>query len=221
MSSGDTVVAPPTFLVFGATGQTGRHLTSIALHRGHQVRAFARTPSKLDRRNDALDVVQGSITDLTEFESLLDGVDVVVCMLGDVRLQATTAINTDFVKRLIPAMRRSGVTRMLYQAGGFSAAPGRPLPLALRAVRATMPRGYQGQHEDNEAVMRYLTNEAADIEWIVHRAGISSDGPSQGVLERTSTRISRATFIDCATYSYDLIADESAVHTCDPSAYRR
>ena len=52
-------------------------------------------------------------------------------------------------------MRRHGVTRFLYQAGGLSAPPGRSLPLPLRTIRHTVARGYTGQHEDNEAVMRY------------------------------------------------------------------
>ena len=83
------------------------------------------------------------------------------------------------------------------------------------AVRAAAARGYRGQHEDNEAVMRYLTDNAPDIEWMVHRAGIGSDGPSKGDLERSVKRISIATFTDCATYNYRLLDDSSAVHTCN------
>ncbi len=118
-------------------------------------------------------------------------------------------------------MRRAGVARFLYQAGGLSAPPGRRLPPYLWAFRATVARGYLGQHRDNEAVMRYLSGQARDIEWIVHRAGIGSDGPSKGVLERSGRAISIATFGDCASYSYRLLSDPAAIHTCDPSAYRR
>lgn len=210
-----------TFLVFGGTGQTGQHFVRIALEQGHRVRALARTPAKFTEHHPDLEVVRGSVTESPDLDALLPGVDAVVAMLGDVTAQQDRMINTEFVRQLVPAMRRHGVKRFLYQAGGFSAAPGRPLPLPLRLVRATIARSYLGQHRDNEAVMRYLTDEADDIEWMVHRAGIGSDGPSKGVLERSSRAISIGTFRDCADYTLRTVLDDAAVHTCDPSRYAR
>jgi putative NADH-flavin reductase len=209
-----------TYLVFGATGQTGRHFTDLALADGHTVRALARTPAKLDPGRPRLEVHEGSITGSPDLDRLVDGVDFVVSLLGDAAAQRTRKINTEFVRDLVPAMRRHGVSRFLYQAGGLSAAPGRRLSPALWAVRSTIARGYIGQHEDNEAVMRYLADDAMDIEWMVHRAGIGGDGPSKGVLERSNRRVSIATFGDCAAYGYRLLSDPTAVHTADLSAYR-
>lgn len=208
-----------TYLVLGATGQTGQHFTALALQEGHRVRALVRTPGKITTTHPDLEVHQGTITDPPDLHPLLEGVDAVVSMLGDAELQRTAPINTAFVRQLVPAMRRTGVNRVLYQAGGLSAAPDRPLTPALWAIRRTVARGYTGQHEDNEAVMRYLTDEAMDVDWVVHRAGIGSDGPSKGHLERSSRRMSIATFVDCAAYSYRLVNDPTAIHTCDPSAY--
>ncbi|MCJ1712856.1 NAD(P)-dependent oxidoreductase [Curtobacterium sp. VKM Ac-2922] len=208
-----------TFLVFGGTGQTGQHFVRMALEQGHRVRALARTPGKFTTHHPDLAVTRGSITDHPDLDALLPGVDAVVAMLGDAGAQQHRLVNTAFVRELVPAMRRHGVSRFLYQAGGLSAAPGKPLPVALRAVRATIARGYIGQHRDNEAVMRYLTDEAADLEWMVHRAGIGSDGPSKGVLQRSSSAISIGTFRDCADYTLRTVTDASAVHTCDPSHY--
>jgi nucleoside-diphosphate-sugar epimerase len=209
-----------TYLVFGATGQTGQHFTSLALQDGHRVRVLARTPRKLTSTSPDLEVHRGTITDPPDLDPLVEGVDAVVCMLGDARRQQSARINTDFVKQLIPAMRRKGVARFLYQAGGLSAAPGERLSPVLWTVRNTLARSYLGQHKDNEAVMRYLTEDATDIEWMVHRAGIGSDGPSKGILQRSNKRISIATFLDCASYSYRLLSDPTAIHTCDPSAYQ-
>lgn len=210
-----------TFLVFGATGQTGKHFTSAALRDGHRVRALVRNPGKLPVGSPNLEIRQGSITEVPDLDGLVDGVDAVVSMLADARMQKQRKINTAFVRELVPAMRRHGVTRFLYQAGGLSAPPDRRLPLPLWTIRHTVARGYAGQHEDNEAVMRYLAEDAMDIEWMVHRAGIGSDGPSKGVLERSAGKISVATFRDCASYNYRLLWDPAAVHTCDPSAYRK
>jgi len=212
---------PHTFLVFGATGQTGRHFISLALNDGHHVRVLARNPAKLDSTIPSLEIHQGSITESPDLDRLVDGADFVVSLLGDAQLQKTHKINTAFVRDLVPAMRRQGVTRFLYQAGGLSAPPNRRLSPALWAIRNTIARGYSGQHEDNEAVMRYLADEAMDIDWMVHRAGIGSDGPSKGDLERSSRRVSIATFRDCAAHNYRLLSDPTAIHTCDLSRYRK
>lgn len=210
-----------TLLVFGATGQTGQHFTRLALEAGHRVRAVARTPAKLTARHDALEVVQGSIDADLDLHALLDGVDGVVLMIGDRVAQQERLVNTEFVRRLVPAMRRSGTRRLLYQAGGLSAAPGKRLMPVLRLVRSTIARSFDGQHRDNEAVMRYLDTEARDLAWVAHRAGIGSDGPSKGVLRRSATWISIGTFVDCAAYNLRLLFDDGAVHSCDGSAYRR
>lgn len=210
-----------TFLVFGATGQTGQHFTALALKEGHLVRALARNPAKLAFTDPGLEVHQGSVPDVPDLDALVRGVDFVVCMLGDVEQQKYHQVNTAFVRDLVPVMRRHGVTRFLYQAGGLSRPPDQPLSPLLWTIRKTLARGYNGQHEDNEAVMRYLVEEAEDIEWIVHRAGIGSDGPSKGVLRRSSSTFSVATFADCAAYNLRTLTDPAAIHTCDLSSYRR
>ncbi len=90
-------------------------------------------------------------------------------------------------------------------------------------MRNTIARfsGLLGQHEDNEAVIEYLVEEAEDIEWMVHRASIISDGPSKGVLERSRTQMSFATFGDCSAYNYRTVMDSSAIHTYDLSHYAK
>ena len=141
-------------------------------------------------------------------------------MLGDKEAQKYEKINLAFIKKLVPAMRENGVKRLLYQAGGLSKPPDQNLSWLLWIIRNTIARSFIGQHEDNEAVMEYLSKEAKDIEWIVHRAGIYSDGPSKGTLSRSNSKFSVATFRDCAEYSYRTILDDSAVHTCEFSVYK-
>lgn len=214
--------APTTLLVLGGTGRTGRHFVRLALDAGHRVRVVARASSTALEPHPRLEIRHGSISDPDlALDPLLDGVDAVVSMLGDARAQRTAQVNTALVRRLIPAMRRSGANRFLYQAGALSAPPDRRLPLPLRAVRASVARAYIGQHEDNEAVMRHLAHEAPDVDWVVHRAAIGSDGPSQGLLQRSRRRSSIATFTDCAEYSLRLLFDPTAIHTSDLSGYQR
>ncbi|GAA4011158.1 hypothetical protein GCM10022631_24530 [Deinococcus rubellus] len=142
-------------------------------------------------------------------------------MLGDAEMQRKTKINTAFVQQLIPTMRRQGVKRFLYQAGGLSRPPNQPLSPIFWMIRNTVARGYIGQHEDNESVMEYLVEAASDVEWMVHRAGIGSNGPSKGVLKRSKNQISIATFEDCAEYNYRTLIDPSAIHTYDLSCYQK
>ena len=210
-----------TFLVLGATGGTGKHFVAQALADGHRVRALVRSPGKLPPGGEKLEVRHGSITDTIDTDELVAGVDFVVSMLGDKNLQKDAKINTAFVKRLVPSMRRQGVKRFLYQAGGLSRPYGGRLSPVFWVIRNTLARSFNGQHQDNEAVMDYLANEANDIEWIVHRAGIGSDGPSKGVLQRSPTKFSIATHLDCSNYNYRTIRDALAVHTADLSHYAR
>ena len=211
------------FLVFGATGRTGQHFVPFALAKGHTVRAVVREPRKLSVQCAKLEVHQSSITEELALDALLRGVNCVVSMLGDAAQQRESKINTHFVKKLIPAMRRQGVKRFLYQAGGFTRPYKQRLPMVSWLLRNTLARtsGLIGQHEDNEGVIQYLVEEAQDIEWMVHRASIFSDGPTKGNLKRSRTRLSVATFRDTAAYNYHLLMDDTAVHTYDLSYYAR
>ncbi len=213
------MLQPSTFLVLGATGETGKHLLPLALDQGHKVRALVRSPAKLTITNPNLQVQQGSITDAVDLDELLDGVDFVISMLGDRAVQETEKINTAFVKQLIPAMRRYGVRRFLYQAGALSTPYHGHLTPTLWTIRHTIARSFEGQHKDNEAVMQYLAEEAQDVEWMVHRAAINGDGPSKGTLERSATEFSIGTHRDCAAYNFRTLMDDSAVHTSDFSYY--
>jgi putative NADH-flavin reductase len=210
-----------TFLVLGATGGTGKHFVAQVLAEGHRVRALVRSPEKLTERRDNLDVRRGSITDPLDTDDLVADVDFVVSMLGDKVLQRSTAVNTEFFRRLIPSMRRRNIKRLLYQAGGFSRPSGGHLSPVFWVLRNTVARSFDGQHRDNEAVMDYLAMEANDIEWIVHRAGIGSDGPSRGDLSRSSSKFSIAPHVDCASYNYRTVMDAAAVHSSDLSYYTK
>jgi NAD(P)H-binding len=210
-----------TYLVLGGTGRTGKHFISLVLNKGHKVKALVRNPEKIENQNPNLEIVKGSIADFNKIDELLKGVDFVISMLGDAQLQKTENINTAFVKKLIPAMRQQGIKRFLYQAGGFTQKYKERLPFLTWIIKNTLARfyGLLGQHRDNEAVIEYLVEDAKDIEWMVHRASLISDGVSKGVLKRNKTRNSLATFGDCAEYNFNLLNDNSAIHTCDLSYY--
>ena len=181
---------------------------------------LVRDPAKLAVQDAKLEIQQGSITDAAaKLDKLLDGVDFVVSMLEDREAQQAAKINTAFIKKLVPAMRRQGVNRFLYQAGGLSAPYKGHLSPLLWTIRHTVARGFEGQHRDNEAVMAYLAEEAQDIEWMVHRAGIGGDSPSKGTLQQSPTKFSIGTHRDCAAYNYRTLKEPAAIRTSDFSRY--
>lgn len=211
------------YLVLGGTGRTGRHFISVVLNDGHKVKALVRNPEKIEIQDPNLELVKGSITDYEQIDDLLSGVDFVVSMLGDAQMQKQENVNTLFIKKLIPAMRRQSVKRFLYQAGGFTRPYKEELSFTSWLLKQTLVRfsGSLEQHRDNEAVIKYLVEEAQDIEWMVHRASLYGDGASKGILKRSKTKFSVAHFIDCATYNYHLLSDNSAIHTYDLSYYQK
>lgn len=213
---------PSIFVVFGATGGTGQHFVRRALADGHTVRAVARTPSKLAAA-PSLEITQGSITEPLDLDKVLSGATYVVAMLGDKETQSHTPICRNFVEQLVPAMRRQNVKRFMYQAGAMSKPYNGSLGPILWTMRQLIakPFGYEGQHRDNEKVMEYLATDANDIEWMVHLAGISGDGPSKGRLERTKGSPSIAPFVDTADYNYRTVQDAEAVRKSEYSAYAK
>src|SRR3546814_18610117 len=104
-------------------------------------------------------------------------------MLGDAMMQSKENVNTAFVKKLIPAMRRQDVKKLLYQAGGATNPYKEKLPFSTRLLKNTLVRmsGLLGQHRDNQAVIEYLVEQAKDIDRVVHRDGIFLDGQSTGI----------------------------------------
>lgn len=67
--------------VFGGTGPTGLLLVQQALSQGHDVVAFARTPSKLPQ-HERLSVVEGQLDDPVKISAAIVGTDTVVSVLG-------------------------------------------------------------------------------------------------------------------------------------------
>ncbi|HWM52138.1 MAG TPA: NAD(P)H-binding protein, partial [Thermoplasmata archaeon] len=69
-------------VVFGATGETGRHLTERALRAGHTVTAFARDPTRMPIVHERLRVVRGDVLDPPSVDRVIPGHDAVLSALG-------------------------------------------------------------------------------------------------------------------------------------------
>ncbi|CAN5186897.1 NAD(P)H-binding protein [soil metagenome] len=107
-------------LVTGSTGYIGGRLVPELLERGHQVRAMARTPKKLDDapwRPD-VEVAEGDLTRPETLVAACAGVDVVFY------LAHSMGTSEDFVEEerqtatnVVKAAREAGVRRLVYLSG--------------------------------------------------------------------------------------------------------
>lgn len=95
--------------VIGATGGIGSHVVTLALKAGHEVKALARTPSKLPS-SPGLEAVQGSVTDTASVRRVVAGCDIVLSALGT-RAGENPVVTTG-TKNVVEAMRAEGVERM-------------------------------------------------------------------------------------------------------------
>src|SRR3546814_7179710 len=96
--------------------------------------------AKVAIRNSNIELRKGSIVNGANLDELLQGVESVVCMLGDAKMQSKENVNTAFVKKLIPAMRRQDVKKLLYQAGGATNPYKEKLPFSTRLLKNTLVR---------------------------------------------------------------------------------
>jgi putative NADH-flavin reductase len=100
--------------LLGATGRTGAHVIDLALARGHQVTAYARSPQKL-KAADGLHIVRGDPLDRASLAASLTGHDAVLSALGPRPAEAFRrhTLLTECASSTVAAMSSSGVSRLI------------------------------------------------------------------------------------------------------------
>jgi putative NADH-flavin reductase len=160
--------------VFGATGGTGRETTKQALAQGHAVTVLARTPSKLDISNDNLTIVQGDVLDQATVDQVVAGQDVVVVSLGN------TPNNPDMVvsqgtKRIIDAMKRHGVKRIIAVTSLGAGDSKENVPFAFKMIMKTVLRkAFQDKDEQERLIQE------SGLDWFIVRPGGLTDSAATG-----------------------------------------
>ncbi len=98
-------------LVLGASGRTGRLLVAQALDAGFEVRAYVRTPARLQLDHPRLEKFQGNVLDRARLASALQGVDAVLSTLGRDGRDLSPLL--DGTTLIIEAMKAEGVRRLV------------------------------------------------------------------------------------------------------------
>lgn len=185
------------------------------------VRNLDKLPQEV-KQNKNFTAIEGSFADAAVLERAVPNADCIVCMAADAKLSAEGPFMLGFMQSLVGVMRKNNVKRLLYQAGGFANDGLQPQAWFTWLLRITVGYGFgfRGTLRDNDAVIEYLRAECMDLEWLVTRPAVWSDGPSRGVpVVRNQSQPSGVEFTDLALVNLQLVQDDAAVHSCDYLAY--
>lgn len=164
--------------VFGATGPSGKLFVEKALRAGHQVTAFVRDPSKLERA-PRLEVITGTLDDVAAIESAVRGADAVVSLLGPAGKTAGRPI-TEGTARILTAMQKHGVMRLVATATPSFADPeDRPdlrFRILVTMVRKLVPSAYAEIVGTGEAIAR------SDRDFTIVRLPFLTNRPASGAV---------------------------------------
>lgn len=158
-------------LVIGATGGSGRAVTTELLQRGHRVTALARHASSLPPRT-GLTPVDGDATDSGLLDRVVPGHDAVVVTLGisepmlRVRLRGARDTVDDVRSRgtaaAVAAARRAGIRRVVVQSSYGVGETRHLLGLVDRLFFALLIRPQIADTAVQEEVMR-----ASGLDWTI------------------------------------------------------
>ena len=162
-------------LVIGGSSGIGLATVEQALAHGHQVRAFARSASRIKIENEKLEKFDGDALDATSINAALEGVDAVVMSLG-IKLNPGTVLGgTELFSKatelLIPAMKSKDVERLLVVTGYGAGDSGETMNLFNRVgFNAVFSRIYADKSRQ-EAMIK-----DSGLEWTIARPVVLTGG---------------------------------------------
>ena len=109
------------FVVLGATGGIGLEIVRQAIHHGHSVTAFVRSPEPLKSFADRITIRQGDLLNPAELAKAISGHDAILSGFGPRVPIAKTDANLlrNFATALTTAMHHSGVRRAVIVSTAF------------------------------------------------------------------------------------------------------
>lgn len=166
-----------TVALLGASGMVGGYLLREALARGHEVRALARTPAKLDEFRHRITIVQGDARDPAVIRELLRGSDVVISALGPVKADGNAArfISTTVTGNILHGMEENSISRYMIVSGAAVVMPGDERNLLGWWIRKLAQVGLRDTLRDKQAEYDLLAGSSAD--WILVRCPLIDPEP--------------------------------------------
>ena len=156
--------------VVGSTGRTGLEIVQQALDAGHDVRALARTPSKMSLQHARLETREFDIL-TSSIEDALDGIEAVIVSLGGAELKDSST-RSEGTRRLVAAMRERGVPRIIVvSTAGVGDSFEQLSPRGQEVVRTVIKEAVE-DHGRQEKLVREST-----LQWTIARPGGLGTGP--------------------------------------------
>jgi len=101
-----------TVAVFGASGQTGKLFTQLALKNGYCVKALVRTPSKLNLQSSNLEVIAGDIVDSVKVEQTIKSTAAVIDFTSP-KQDSPLEMQKTATQNIFRAMQQNNVKRLI------------------------------------------------------------------------------------------------------------
>jgi putative NADH-flavin reductase len=187
-------------IVVGASRGVGRSVVDQALARGHEVTAFARDPSSMDRFDDRLKGIAGDATDPEDVADAIPGHDAVFMTLGADNRRGATTLYSKAAENIVAAMSTAGVKRLiaLSNFGVLGESSSHPLTALLAMAVRFITRDMLADHRLALSHFRQ-----SSLDWTAVRPMALTDGPLQGAyrisldaLPSGGSRISRLDVAD-------------------------
>lgn len=161
-------------IVFGATGPTGKLICQKALEAGHEVTAFARTPSKVSLNHHLLNVAEGNIYDADSVARAMEGMEAVICGVGVPFTRKPVTIYSTAARHIVSAMSEQGIRRFIcISSGGTKPGWNRRNPLFFEFV---LKRLFHTLYDDMAAMEKIVM--ATDTDWTILRPPRLLDKPA-------------------------------------------
>jgi len=205
-------------IIFGATGTVGKHLVYQALAQGHEVTAFARTPSAIDFEHTRLSLFAGDVLTPADVENAIAGHDAVLITLGSAKLSGK--VRSVGTQNVINAMKKTGVSRLICQST-LGVAESRN---NLNFVWKYLMFGVLLRHVLKDHIIQENWVRKSELEWTIVRPSAFVDEKPEGILKegfsssfkKLSLKISRG---EVAAFMLKQLTDLTYLHKTPGLSY--
>jgi nucleoside-diphosphate-sugar epimerase len=201
--------------VFGASGGIGRHVVDQLLAAGHDVVAYVRDPTKLDRGHPHLRVVTGELADRDRILDAVNGSDAVISALGPSLKRRTTGTPVaDGTRNIVDAMHTTGTRRFIGLATPSVPDPRDEPTFKARVLPVLANLIFPNALRELRDMTRAITDSGLD--WTVARITNPTNKPRTGTVRAGFLGVddvgSAMTRTDIATFLINQLTDTTYRH---------
>jgi putative NADH-flavin reductase len=192
--------------VIGATGNTGAHVVTQAVARGHDVLALARHPKASTVHFRAVEERTVDVLDGEGLAKALAGAEAIVSTLGTGTSREPTVAYSQGVRNILAAMASNDIGRLVVTSAAPAGPRGEQRFIERRVVMPILERFFGATYRDMRLMEATLSG--STIPWVALRPPRLLDKPATGTYRMALTPIRGArslTFTDLATALLDAV----------------